>query len=478
MRLALLLAMSVAFTVPAFAGGFYDFLTLLNMTPSQERQALVDSFIADLPGGEAPVKEDTMAFFVFNGPASSMAVAGDMTSWSPTLAMIKVSGTTFWYREFGCPSDARLDYKFVRNGTEWMLDPLNPHTCAGGYGPNSELAMPDYVQPPEIADYGYPPCGIDTYEGFFSPQLGNSRTIRVITPPGYSSTATYPTFIVHDGLEYISLASLDRVLAFLAVHYPGAALPICVCIPPVNRTEEYAGSQQQAFGRFITETVIPFVNERYATAPGDPAMWGSMGASNGGNVSLYLAGTYPQQFRRLVIMSPYVPHAQADLIAAQPPETYRIYMNWGSYDIQELIPLIEAFDGMMGQLGIPHLSRLFHEGHSWGLWRATIDEGLLFCEGVQGDDDMPVRRPETGDARIEVFPNPFGPHLGLRVLGTLRAATISVYDLAGHQMHRAVLPAGVSHWRWQPSGLAPGPCVIEVDDGAARVFTRAVRLAR
>lgn len=476
-RLACALAIMVL-VASARADGFHDFLALLNMTPSQERQALVDSFIANLPGGEAPVKEDTMAFFIYSGSATSMAVAGDMTWWSPDLYMVNVMSTTFWYRELACPPDARLDYKFVRNGSEWMLDPLNPHTCAGGYGPNSELAMPDYVQPPEIDDYGYPPCGIDTYEAFFSPQLNNSRTIQVVTPPGYDSTATYPTFIVHDGLEYVALAYLDRVLAFLAAHYPGATLPICVCVPPVNRTEEYAGSQQQAFGQFITETVVPFVNERYGTTPDDPTRWGSMGASNGGNISLYLAGTYPQQFRRLVIMSPYVPREQADLIAAQPPETYRIYMNWGSYDIQSLIPLIESFDDMMEQQGIPHQSRLFHEGHSWGLWRATIDEGLLFCEGVQGGDDASPGVPTTGQLRLDAYPNPFGSRLKVLLSGTDLPTTISVYDMAGRQHHCEMLPGDQRTWSWQLASLPSGPCIIEADDGFARAVTRAIRLAQ
>ncbi len=366
----------------AGAAAFVDFLAALEAASPADREAMVDSFIAHLPHGEAPVREDTIAWFIYRGQAPSVAIAGDMTRWRPTLAMVNVPATSFWYHGFPCPSHARLDYKLVLGGSTWILDPLNPRTCDGGFGPNSELAMPSYVQPPEIADHGYPPCRIDTYEQVFSPQLGNSRTIKVVVPPGDPSTVRV-TFVVHDGLEYLALGKLDSVLEFLAVRCPSVPLPICVCVPPVNRNEEYAGAQQEAFGRFIVETVVPFVNARYATAPGDPTMWGCMGASNGGNVSLYLAGTYPDLFRRLVLMSPYVPPPQADLVAAQPPDTYRIYMIWGTYDLKVLLPLIEAFDALMTHRGIPHLSRVYPEGHSWGLWRATIDEGLLFCMGVE-----------------------------------------------------------------------------------------------
>jgi enterochelin esterase family protein len=191
-----------------------------------------------------------------------------------------------------------------------------------------------------------------------------------------------------------------------------------------------------------------------------------------------LAGTYPQQFRRLVIMSPYIPPEQADLIATQPPETYRIYMNWGSYDIQELIPLIESFDDMMDTHGIAHQSRLFHEGHSWGLWRATIDEGLLFCEGVQSGDGPLPEVPADGCLRLAAFPNPFSSRLTLRLAGATGPTTISVYDLAGRRHHRGMIPVDEQAWSWQPACLPAGPCIIEVDDGIARTVTSAIHLAR
>ena len=32
----------------------------------------------------------------------------------------------------------------------WILNPLNPRQVSGGFGQNSELAMPEYTDPPEI----------------------------------------------------------------------------------------------------------------------------------------------------------------------------------------------------------------------------------------------------------------------------------------------------------------------------------------
>lgn len=444
--------------------GFYDFLIQVNVAPQEERQALVDSFMNDLPGGEAPIKEDTLAHFVYSGPGYSMAIAGDMTYWDPDLVMINVGSTNFWYHTFTCPADSRIDYKFVRNGTEWLLDPMNPNTIVGGYGPNSELAMPDYVQPPEVEDHGYPPCEITTFSDFYSPELDNTRTIKVVTPPDYDPGGSYPTLIVHDGLEYITLASIDRVLAYMAVHYPEVSLPLCVCVPPVNRTEEYQTTQQEAFGRFIVETVIPFVNQNYATEPNDPDQWGSMGASLGSTISLYLAGTYSEQFHRLVLMSPYIPQEQYDLIAAQPPATYDIYLNWGAYDIPLLIPLIEEFNAMLADLGVNHYKKRFNEGHSWGLWRATIDEGLqfLYGGGVGADYQEDRSIPNSMGLELRPFPNPFNRLLTLDLPDIPEPIVIGVFDLAGRLLHRERLESDDTVWRWDARAIPSGRYVLHV----------------
>ena len=56
----------------------------------------------------------------------------------------------FFYKELSFESTARLDYKFVV-GSSWILDPRNPNKVKGGFGDNSELAMPQFVQPSEAS---------------------------------------------------------------------------------------------------------------------------------------------------------------------------------------------------------------------------------------------------------------------------------------------------------------------------------------
>lgn len=452
----------------ARAEGFEDFIGLLQSTPTAQRQALVDSLLADLPGGETPVREDGRAWFLHWGATGSVAVAGDMTNWSPDLAMSLVGGTTFHYRAFACENDARLDYKFVVGGSQWVLDPHNPHTVSGGFGPNSELAMPDYVQPEEILDHGWPGCAVDVHAGFHSPQLNNDRTIKVLRPPGWDGLSPRPVWVVHDGLEYLTLGSLANVLAWAAHEHPELELPLCVCIPPVNRSEEYDGAQQEAFGHFVVDTVVPFVEETYSTYGAQPEKWASLGASSGGDAAAYLAGEFPERFGRLALASPYLPQAQYDRIAALPPESLRIHLVRGSYDIPLLLPLIDEFLAMLEERGVPHQARLAHEGHSWGLWRAILDEELLFLLDPVSAVDPPRGEAPASPLLLRPWPNPFNGGLRVGVDGAPGGADLAVYDLTGALRLERRLPAGAGVWSWNAEGFASGRYLVVASAPGAR----------
>ncbi|MBC8277075.1 MAG: hypothetical protein H8E46_02510, partial [FCB group bacterium] len=132
----LILALSSEYSV---GQTFLDFINQLNSLPDSLRPAVVDSFMN--ANDEYPMIEfDTLAHFIYNSGTSSVTVPGDFNGWNPNSDyMTLITGTEFHYKTKTFESDARLDYKFVVSGSNWILDPLNPHTCYGGYGPNSEL---------------------------------------------------------------------------------------------------------------------------------------------------------------------------------------------------------------------------------------------------------------------------------------------------------------------------------------------------
>jgi len=369
MRILIVLLTMIAASAQA-ANSTSAALLSLEQLPYQQRTDAVDLLLSIYRTN--PIHEtgsDSLTLF-YRGPGDSVRLAGDHTNWRDSLAFRHLTGTGLWYLTAALPRDGRLDYKLVVDG-DWRLDPRNPDTCTGGFGPNSELRGQDYLRPAWIDAPAATACRLDTLR-VESSRLGDVRTV-VVAVPGGEIDGHRPFLIVHDGLEYLTLADLRHYLDVVGGTDFGPRLPICVCVPPVQRTAEYAESRQEAFGQFVTETLMPMIEERYADigAVGQP--WGSLGASYGGRITLDLARRYPARFDRLAPMSPSIAPEQHDGIAALPAATFTIYLNWGIFDIPDLIPGCERFDEMLTKRGISHTTEVLPQGHSWGLWRDTLD---------------------------------------------------------------------------------------------------------
>ena len=127
---------------------FISLMQRIRTVEAPKRSAIVDSFMTAQKSNGFPVTTDTIAYFVYRGKvASAIEVTGDHTQWSPNGdTMVNVPATDMYYCARKFEPDARIDYKFVKDG-DWILDPLNTHIVKSGFGQNSELAMPLYVQP-------------------------------------------------------------------------------------------------------------------------------------------------------------------------------------------------------------------------------------------------------------------------------------------------------------------------------------------
>lgn len=359
-----------AASAAAAAGRPLDRLGALERLPMPSRQAEASALLADHPFNPIIAGGDTLLLF-YRGPGRDVRLAGDQTAWLPTLPLAHLAGTDLWSCVLVLPPQARVDYKFVVDA-QWLLDARNPRTCTGGYGPNSELRGPDYKEPDFVASPAATACRQDRYE-LPAPALGGHREVLVLTPPG-EPRGRRPCLLVHDGLEYVTLGGLERALAWLAEHRPDLVLPVCVCVPPGRRTDEYAGGLQEPFGLWVTGTLQPFVAVQH-----DVGMtWGVMGASYGGNAALDLARRFPGRFDRVAAMSPYVAPEQTVAYAAMPPQSVRVYLNWGAFDLPQLIPMDREFAALLAGRGFACLSEELQQGHSWGFWRDSLPSALTF----------------------------------------------------------------------------------------------------
>ena len=362
---------------------FQGFLDEVIAAPVDGRTQIVDDFMQEMAPAGFPFLEDTLAHFIYRGTAASgIAIAGDFNEWSPSgTGMTRVEGTGFHYLTKAFELDARLDYKFVIGGTQWVLDPLNPNTIMGGFGPNSELAMPRYVQPQEIDRIEGIPHGTTETFSFHSDILANNRTVQVYLPPGYADnpSALYPALYVNDGGEYLTLAGMNNVVDNLLDQGKIDDL-IVVFVTPVNRNSEYW--LNPGYKNMIVGELVPHIDSNYRTAS-DAAGRGIMGASLGGLISVYIAYEHPETFGFAASQSGafWVNDNQAiETLSAGPQKDIKVYLDWGTYEsgIQQSnyslrdILLSKEYDLTQFE---------HHEGHSWGSWRAHTDDILKAFAG-------------------------------------------------------------------------------------------------
>ncbi|MEI6682550.1 MAG: alpha/beta hydrolase-fold protein [Bacteroidota bacterium] len=407
---------------------FDAFIARMNSLPQASRQAVADSFMNS--GHALPyIEQDSVVHFVYNVHATSVALAGDATGWNPDQPFTAISGCNFSYLTKTYEPDARLDYKLVTDGSNWILDPKNPYTCAGGFGPNSELRMPAYVVPPETRYYNAIPHGVVRDTTFTSAGLGNSRQVSIYLPDGYpSGREQYPVILFHDGTDYINLGNIGNILDYLIAERQMSPV-IAVFVPPVDRTAEYAGAKIDLFTAFIVNELMPVIDAKYKTSR-DPSQRAMAGASDGGNISLYIGMKHPEMFGKIAAQSSDVQTVISNTFANGPKLNLDLYIDIGTYDIAVLIPMVHNLHDILVSKAYPCMFREWHEGHSWGNWKGHLRLPLLrFFPYTTG---MNEALPQDGFRLGPVTPDPFYGNTSIPFSAPSGSViTISLADLSG-----------------------------------------------
>ncbi|MBU2651407.1 MAG: hypothetical protein KKA81_10775 [Bacteroidetes bacterium] len=381
MRKGLAIGIALSFLViNVFTQNFQEFLDYLNTIPGRERASAVDSFMVSAGSQGFPFITGDTATFIYFGKAKSVQIAGDFNNWDPSVSdMQAVRNTGLWHYSAVFPMKARLDYKLVINKKEWILDSLNPFTCTGGYGTNSELSMPAYVQPWEVLEYEDVPKGSILTFNVNSSFFDDTHQIQVYLPPGYQKEqgARYPVAYFTDDYEYLDLGFTKNVIDNL-IDSNLICPVIAVFIRPVNRDEEYAGMMIDAFQSFYIRELVPWIDREFNTLD-KPRARAIIGASYGGNISALISFNFSDVIGKCGLHS-----------AAFWPDDYKVFhiiapgekkeVTWASFwglyegvsanlrDFRDSL-LVKEYDLKWQELP---------EGHSWGLWRATTGPMLQY----------------------------------------------------------------------------------------------------
>ncbi|NQV30230.1 MAG: hypothetical protein HQ508_05015 [Candidatus Marinimicrobia bacterium] len=355
---------------------FNDFITSVYQASGDAKQALVDSFMqwADATTGIPYIEESRAYFLYINGSSPQVAVAGDFCDWDPANQnFTNLSGTNLHYRSYPFESDARLDYKLVVDGN-WILDPLNGRTCSGGYGPNSELSMGNYIQPPEIETYTIP-HGTLISTSFSDTTQNRTRTLKIYTPAGYSEgDQQYRSIYFLDGSEYVTLGYARNVLDFMIAQ---ELIPpvIAVFTDPTNRNSEY--NYDYDFMEMFVGELVPWIDSQYRSFP-ESDKRAIAGVSLGGLTALLFTLQHPEVFGNCGAYSSAI--WLGDLIEQYQNaqvQSVKIYMDAGTYE-SSIINSSASLQEILENNNWEYRWKVWHEGHSWGAWRAHLDESLTY----------------------------------------------------------------------------------------------------
>ena len=468
MRLRFILLFLFAARI-APAQSFADLQAAVQTASSTEQATLVNDFLAQT--SVPHLENDTTAVFLWKGSASSMAVSGDMNGWSGQgLAMQRLGSTDLWYRVDHFEADARLDYKLIRNGSSWILDPRNPATATGGFGSNSELAMPAYVQPWEIEPDPSAPAGSLTSSSFSSTIMGNTRTVRVYLPASFDAARSepYPVILYHDGSDYTSLASIKTVLDNLIAAQRIEPV-VAVFVNPLDREAEYATTSTGPFTRLLVEELMPWVESGFNVSA-DPTRRAVTGPSYAGLASARHCFEHPEVFGLCAPFSPsfWVSNGALLSVMSQGDLTgIKWYVDWGTYE-SSIATRGHQFAAMLDDQGASFVANEWHEGHSWGSWRAHQDNMLeFFFPGANATSRSSVEQPtDAGNLDVDVYPNPGSGHTTIAFDTTSAGpVTVSLYDVTGRRVQTLVdssLPPGSHQTRVSADELIPGAYFVQV----------------
>ena len=440
------------------------------------RAAAVEALWRSLrPGQDASrvpfVSADT-AIFLYRGPAASAAVAGDHTGWNPSAALRRQGASDLWLRTERVDPAARLDYKLVLGGSTWILDPANPHRQASGFGPNSELRMPEWQMEPLTVRDPSVPRGTLSNPRTITSQIYTTAPVsyRVWTPAGYETgTARLPSLYVTDGHEYAddALGALLVVLDNLVAQRRIEPLVVVLIDPRqggTNRRQEQLVTNA-SYARFVAEDLVPRIDAAYRTQD-VPEARGILGTSLGGLFSAYLGARHPDVFTRLAIHSPafwVADPAIYTLMGQTGTGAFRVAMttgtvNDGADNARRMRDVLEARGHDVTYREVP-------EGHSWGNWRALIDDVLvpLFPpRPVAGESAA-----EAGALRLDAVPNP-GRAVALRyTLAEPGPVRLTCADAAGRTVAAVDTTRAAGVHEHALAGVAAGVYVCRLAAGGA-----------
>lgn len=277
----------------------------------------------------------------------------ELGNWKPDAVKLERNANGTFHVQLAIPAGTKIEFKATRGS--W--DRVEKDAAGEDIG-NRSLTIESETQTLDItvATWGelrQTVVGTLKLHAFQSKSLESSRTLRVWLPAEYEShpDARYPVLYQLDGQACFDVSTsafgrewqIDETLTDLIGH--GKIPPMIVVgvdNMSANRINEYTfavdakrgGGGGERHMAFLTDEVIPFINQTYRTQEGRSHTFLG-GASLGGLVSLEIATRHPETFGGVIAMSPSIWWADRAIVRhleqnASQLEKTRIWIDMGT----------------------------------------------------------------------------------------------------------------------------------------------------
>lgn len=319
-------------------------------------------------------------------PTSVPGAYEGVLSFDSSISQIEFKVTRgSWDQEAAAPSGVSL-----HNGVWNFADPTTAAVAVFSVANWKDLG-------PKTA-----PTNLKIVSGVYSPQLQNTRSVRILLPRDYAMNTEqrYPVIYAHDGQNLfdpstcISGADWSLDLSVKRVISQPANDPIIVGIdsmPGDERALEYDETAKgELYAQFLIETIKPWIDQNLRTLPDRNHTW-TMGSSLGGLISLELAWKHSEVFSAAAGLSASIFFNEQDIYGVFgtqiPSFPVRLYFDHGGIGGDAAFAQYSApFDLYLRNLGFVEGQNLVYlvypySDHSEVDWARRVDVPLRWLTG-------------------------------------------------------------------------------------------------
>ncbi|MEM7585255.1 MAG: PQQ-binding-like beta-propeller repeat protein [Acidobacteriota bacterium] len=359
---------------------------------AESSEAILDDFLGSHPN--SPIVEGDAAHFLYRGPATDVALAGDLPGARREWPMTRLGDTDLFYRSVSLPRDSVISYLFVVD-YQPTVDPRNPQRVTStvyssefepvshGALEMSWFAMPDATlldtTSPDDSQSQPGPHGTLTQETLASQVLDRELRLEVYRPPGYDDDGSrrYPVVYLFGGHGALEHGGFPEVLDGLIGNSVQPLIAVFI------RSDGFGNLGN--FAEMFASELVPFIDSKYRTRASSQART-SVGMGWEALTAAYCTLKRPGIVGNLALQSMYAltapeggPPAWLGHADQQP---LNIYLDWGKYDLRnshEAWSMAEdsrRFFEAMRERGYAPVGGEVNAGAGWASWRTRTHRWL------------------------------------------------------------------------------------------------------